>query len=106
MFVGEHLSAELILELRILDVDRTVVGEHVDRTRLDAAGDLEDRKLLFVGERGIELVHDDVKKISGDFIRRVVVDRENGVRSNFGCTHVIDRDVQLVENLAGLQTHN
>ena len=99
LFAGEHLSAELILELRILDVDGTVVGEHVDRTRLDAAGDLEDRKLLFVGERGIEFVHDNVKEISGDFSRLVVVDCKSGVRNNFGCTRVIDRDLQLVEDL-------
>ena len=40
-----------------------------DITRLDAAGDLEDRKLLFVGERGIELAHGDVKEISGASVK-------------------------------------
>jgi len=62
LFVGELFRTELILELRILDGDRAVVGEHVDSTRLDAASDLEHRKFLIVGERGIELAHGNVKK--------------------------------------------
>ena len=87
-FVGELLSAGLVFQLRILHGE--IVGEHVDITTLDAAGDLENREFLFVGQRGVELVHDSMQKIGRDLGSFVVVDVEDRVGSDFRRTHVVN----------------